>query len=375
MAEVLRCGSCGERDLAPVLDMGMQPLAEHDNGERYPLKLVKCTQCTLVQLSYIPDQHEMFPPDHPFATGNTTANRVNATRLAIRVAEILEDNHGGLVVDIGANDGTLLDHVRQADGSAQLVAVEPTNQIKKCHGKIRTWRQFFTSDTAKEIAETCGRAQVITACNVLAHVPDPHDFLTGVLTLLADDGVFITENHDWASVVNGLQIDTVYHEHLRYYSVSSLSRLLAFHGLLVSDMEKIPMHGGSFRTFAVREKENLAQRADTARSNLRRLMEIASEQGEIYGIGATTRATPLINYTGIGSYIACVCEISSSEKIGTDIPGTGIPVVDEKKLIEDQPPYALLLSWHIAHDIMSSLREKGYKGKFIIPLPEARIRD
>jgi len=357
--------------------MGLQPLAEHDNGQRYPLKLLKCTNCTLVQLSYIPDEHEMFPPDHPFATGNTRANHLNASRLAVRVAEIIYDNHGGLVVDIGANDGTLLDKIRQAtSGSSRLVAVEPTNQIAKCRKITAAYQEFFTSEVAARIREDHGPAQVITACNVLAHVPDPHDFLTGVLTLLADDGVFITENHDWASIANGLQIDTVYHEHLRYYSVASLSRLLAFHGLLIDDMEKIPMHGGSFRTFSVREKGNLESRANKARDSLTDLMQMLWRDGyNVYGIGATTRATPLINYADISPFLQCVCEVSSSEKIGTLIPGTEIPVVDEKVLFEDQPEYALLLSWHIADSIISSLRDKGYKGKFILPLPEARVID
>jgi hypothetical protein len=230
MAEILRCGSCGEHDLAPVLDMGMQPLAEHDNGERYPLKLVRCTNCTLVQLSYIPDQHEMFPPDHPYATGNTRAMRDHFGELADKV--LYRTSPEDLIVDIGANDGTFLTACPDA---LRRIAVEPTNQAAKCRKKdLTTWQKFFTSGLAREILGYAGPAKVITACNVLAHVPDPHDFLTGVLTLLADDGVFITENHDWASIANGMQIDTVYHEHLRYYSVSSLSRLLAGHGSMIS---------------------------------------------------------------------------------------------------------------------------------------------
>lgn len=374
MAEILRCGSCGEHDLVPVLDMGMQPLAEHDNGERYPLKLVKCTSCALVQLSYIPDQHEMFPPDHPYATGNTRALREHFAELAEKIQPWLCMND--LVVDIGANDGTFLSMLPVK--SLTTVAVEPTNQVKKCldKGITTTYQEFFTSKIAKVIRRDNGRAKVITATNVLAHVPDPHDFLTGVLTLLADDGVFVTENHDWASIANGMQIDTVYHEHLRYYSVASLSRLLAFHGLIVEDMEKISTHGGSFRTWAVKERGNLAERAGKARDSLTDLMSGLWLDGYgIYGIGATTRATPLINYAGISDSLACVCEVSSSEKIGTCIPGTGIPVVDENKLFEDQPQYALLLSWHLADDLIPKLREKGYKGKFIIPLPEARIID
>jgi hypothetical protein len=351
--------------------MGSQPLAENDNGKRYPLKLVRCTACTLVQLSYIPLQEEMFPPDHLYATGNTNALAVHFARLAARLSSRL--GFSDLVVDIGANDGTLLSGFLD---SVRCVAVEPTNQAAKCRDKgFRTWQQFFTADTAEDIVSVCGKAKIVTAANVLAHVPDPHDFLEGVLLLLDDDGVFVTENHDWASIANGLQIDTVYHEHLRYYSVASLSHLLARHGLIVDDMEKISVHGGSFRTWAVREQGDLAMRAGMAGMRLHETVRRARMKGPVYGIGATTRATPLVNYAGLAPYIDCVCEVSSSEKIGTCIPGTEILVADEKKLFEDQPPHALLLSWHIADDLIPKLREKGYKGNFIIPLPEARILD
>ena len=199
--------------------------------------------------------------------------------------------------------------------------------------------------------------------------------MSGVEHLLAPDGVFVTENHDVASVLDGLQIDTVYHEHLRYYSVTSLSRLLGMHGLVVTGVQKIPTHGGSFRVFARRPRRDLERRAERAAASLRLLLAEASAEVPVYGIGATTRATPLIHYAQIQDYLACVCEVPGSEKIGQAMPATSIPVVDEAKLIADQPPYALLLSWHLADSIIPSLRAKGYRGKFIIPLPEAVIAD
>ncbi len=368
MAEILRCGSCGERDLADVLDLGSQPLAEHDNGKRYPLKLVRCANCTLVQLSYIPDQQEVFPLDHPYVTGSTRVNREHFADLAEEVDCFTRP--GELIVDLGANDGTLL---AAYEDDVRLAAVEPTDQIFKCPERAVLYREFFTAELGMRIRSELGPAAVITACNVFAHVPDPHDFLDGVTALLADDGVFITENHDWASIANGLQIDTVYHEHLRYYSAASLSYLLTRHSLLVTRMEPVAMHGGSLRTCAVRERGSLGMRAGKLRESLRSLL--GGLQGDIYGIGACTRATPLIHYADIAGYLACVCEIPGSEKIGTSIPGTGIPVVDEAELIKDQPPYALLLSWHIADSVIPALRAKGYRGKFIIPLPEPRITD
>lgn len=374
---VTHCGVCGSWDLRPLLDMGAQPLAErHDDDTRYPLALLECQACTLVQLSCIVDQREVFPLSHPYATGNTGALRSHFAGLAEELTPLLAADD--LVVDIGANDGTFLSCFGPAGdgGSARILGVEPTDQAKKAAGRgIPVWQDYFGPEVGRRIREMYGPAKVVTACNVLAHTPDPHGFMTGVEHLLAPDGVFVTENHDLASVVDGLQIDTVYHEHLRYYSVTSLARLLGMHGLTITDVQKIPTHGGSFRVFARRPRRDLEARAGEAAAGLRTLLAQAGAEGPVYGIGATTRATPLICFAQISQYLACVCEVSGSDKIGLGLPGTSIPVVDEAKLIADQPPYALLLSWHIADSIIAALRAKGYRGKFIIPLPEAVIAD
>lgn len=370
--KVSHCGVCGSWDLRPLLDMGSQPLAErYGGGEQYPLALVECRACTLVQLSYIAPPEEVFPPDHPYATGNTGALRKHFAALAHELTPLLSP--GDLVVDIAANDGTLL---AEFTGAFRRLGVEPTDQSRKCADRgIPVWQNFFGPEVGKGIRELHGPAKVVTACNVLAHVPDPHGFMTGVTHMLAGDGVFVTENHDVASVLDGLQFDAIYHEHLRYYSITSLSRLLGMHGLVVTAVEKIGTHGGSFRTFARRPRRDLESRAREAAGRLRALVSEAYTEGPVYGIGATTRAAPLIWYTGIAPLITCVCEVPGSEKIGLAMPGTRIPVVDEAKLIADQPPYALLLSWHLADSIIPALRAKGYTGRFIVPLPEARVLD
>jgi hypothetical protein len=374
MGKVANCRTCGSGHLKQVLDLGEQPLAERDDGRLYPLELVECEQCRLVQLGYIVPQRELFPEDHPYATGNTQVNREHFAGLARKVAPMT--GPGDLVVDIGANDGTFLAALSREVRDLRLLAVEPTGQVRKCQEKgLLATQAFFSRELVDVILADRGPAKVITACNVLAHVPYPHDFLGGVVDLLADDGTFVTENHDWASIVNGLQIDTIYHEHLRYYSVASLSRLLAEHGLLVTDVERIAMHGGSFRVTAVRQQGGLAARAGKARRDLCAVLSTAAARGPVYGIGACTRATPLIHYAGIDRYLACICEVSGSEKIGMVMPGTTVPVVDEKALVEDQPPYALLFAWHVAGSIMPKLRDAGYKGQFIIPLPEPRFAD
>lgn len=371
--EVKACGGCGSAALRPWFDMGHQPLAEAVGASpRYPLALVRCEDCTLVQLSYVVDPREVFPPEHPYATGNSRMLRDHYLKLAGELER--EVAPGELVIDIGANDGTLIgsftDHLRR-------VAVEPTRQVRKCAPGIIRYQEFFTADLARKIREEHGPARVVTACNVLAHVPDPHDFLEGVATLLGDGGEFVTENHDLASITEGLQIDTIYHEHLRYYSVASLAVLLEKHGLRITSSQETLTHGGSFRVRARLQRAQWPSRANGAATALRGLLwQIAvKDKKVVYGIGATTRATPLIHYAGIASFLSCVCEVPGSEKIGRMMPGTQIPVVDERRLLEDQPPYALVLSWHIAGDIMPKLRAAGYRGKFIIPLSSPGVVD
>ena len=371
--EVTSCEGCGSSNLTRILDMGMQPLPENDNGKRYPLVLLRCSDCDLIQLSEFPPQEEVFAPDHPYTTGNSQERQQHFAGLAeIAVKRSITGFRIGLnplIVDIGANDGTFLKAVRERL-PARLLGIEPTNQFLKSDG-IEMWQEFFTFKTADDIREEYGPAAVVTACNVLAHVQDPHDFLNGVEYLLDDNGSFITENHDWNSITRGLQIDTVYHEHLRYFTMASLSGLLAQHGLTVVDLERIPAHGGSFRVTAMKEPPDLNRRAKLVKVRLQTLLKPL--EGPVYGVGATTRATPLIHYTGIQDLLECVCEVPGSDKIGRRIPGTQIPVVDEGRLIKDQPPYALILSWHIADIIMPKIRQMGYRGKFIIPLPEPEI--
>lgn len=372
--EVTACGGCGSASLRPLFSMGRQPLAERMSASaRYPLALVRCGNCTLVQLSHTVSQEELFRPDHPYATGNSAALRRHYADLASSLASslFLDD----LVIDIGANDGTLLGSY--PGPGLRKAAVEPTGQVLKCGPGIIRYQEFFSAELARKIREDHGPAAVITACNVLAHVPDPHDFLDGVQLLLGEGGEFITENHDLASITEGLQVDAIYHEHLRYYSVASLSALLERHGMRVTSSRQVPVHGGSFRMRARVQRPGWQFRAEGAAAALRGMLwrAVHLEKKSVYGIGAATRATPLIHYAGIARFITLVCEVPGSEKIGTLIPGTQIPVADEKRLTEDQPGYALLLSWHLAGDIMPKLRAAGYRGAFIIPLPSPEVID
>ena len=210
---------------------------------------------------------------------------------------------------------------------------------------------------------------------MFGHVPDPHDFLDGVNELLRPDGILIIDNQDWYNVIQDLQIDTVYHEHLRYYSPASLSWLLGKHDLLVTGIYRIQMHGGLFRAVAVPQKTDLQGRASRLAAQLRFALAGAAQDGPIYAVTAPTRATSLVNYARIGNYLTCACEITGSDKIGAVIPGTGVPIVDEQKLFDDQPPTALILAWDIADYLIAVLRKRGYAGRIMVPLPELRVND
>ena len=378
---VNRCGICGSARLESVLNLGQSPPTcvmvpvgtRRATEEHHPLELLRCADCTLVQLSVVIDPEVVFPPDYPYSSGNSRALHDNFEDLARAANGWLGGlRSDDLVVDIGANDGTLLS--KFAD--CRTAAVEPTDQILKSDllmGDTAAYNEFFSEELAARIVRELGPAKVITACNVLAHVDDPGDVMRGIGRLLADDGLLIVENHDLASVVDG-QWDTVYHEHLRYYDPHSFNALLEAYGFGCREWQQIPTHGGSFRMLAQRgvhvtpsprdyDFDTLADTAKRARRELRRV-------SGAWGIGATARATTIINYCGMDVQdIPCVCEVPGSDKIGHYIPGTRIPVVDEARLFEEQPAHVVLFSWHLADRIVPKLRESGYTGEIILPLP------
>lgn len=378
------CQLCGGTDLESVLHLGsspptcnMVPVGWSAEETHYPLELLRCSDCMLVQLSMVPPPAEVFPPDYPYSSGNSKALHDNFEDLAQSVTWAAGLTGHDLVVDIGANDGTLLS---KFDG-CRRIGVEPTRQGERFPAAAGWFEGFFTEAVACRLREFNGPAKVITACNVLAHVEDIHEVMRGVDVLLADDGVFIAENHDLASVVNG-QWDTIYHEHLRFYDEHSFHVLLHKYGLGPERWQKIGTHGGSFRVIAMKgfgvpvldpTPEYDFAKLNREIASARHAIRMATRSGRLWGIGATARATTIINHCGLDvDDIPCVCEVSGSDKIGHYIPGTRIPVVDEAELFEAQPPGALLFSWHLADSIVPKLRERGYERPVTVPLPKLR---
>jgi C-methyltransferase C-terminal domain/Methyltransferase domain/Putative zinc binding domain len=404
-AIVERCQICDSTDLDQVLFLGYLPPVNQmwpigrTPGEQaaYPALLLRCRHCQLAQLGLVVDPQILFPPEYPYSSGTTKILRENFAELCREATPLLRLAPNDLVVDIGSNDGTLLSNFQTA--GFRVHGIEPTQMgvVAQQRG-IPTTISFLSSESAERVRGEQGPAKVVTATNVFAHIENVHAVVDNIRRLLADDGTFISESHYLVSLVETLQYDTIYHEHLRYYTLSSVEQLLTRHGLEIFYAKRIPTHGGSIRIYAARKgvrtpdpvvAEIRRQEAAVSLESLKKfrervvqsklallgfLQKLKADGKRIYGIGAPSRASTLVNYVGLDDGILdCVLEIKGSYKIGKYMPGTLIPVVDEAKLFDDPPDCALLLSWHIADELVGKLRSRGYQGQFLIPLPEPRI--
>ena len=401
------CQICGNERLETVLSLGYMPpvnqMVPVGQVPRqlpwFPTTLLYCGRCELVQLGTVVDPVIIFPPDYPYTSGMTRILRDNFAELYAEAANMLALGKGDFIVDIGSNDGTLIANFQ--NGGHRILGIEPTNVARIANQRgITTLQSYFSKAVAGEVKAKHGAAKVVTAANCFAHIEDIHAIVEGIVELLAPDGVFISESHYLIGHLDKLQYDTIYHEHLRYYSVGSLAHLLGMHGLEVFHARPIPTHGGSIRVYAARkgtrpiapsvqrmldaEPHGDAMRARLAHfrrevtlSKLRLhafIRDIKEKDGRIVGISAPSRASTLVNYVGLDeAIIDYVCEIEGSLKIGKYMPGTLIPVVEESRIFADQPDCAIIFSWHIADELAPKLRQKGYRGMLVTPLPTPRV--
>jgi C-methyltransferase C-terminal domain/Methyltransferase domain/Putative zinc binding domain len=401
------CQVCGHAPLDDVLSLGYMPPVNQmvpigtvpQQQPWFPTNLLHCRNCDLVQLGLAVDPAIIFPPEYPYTSGTTKLLRDNFADLQRESAAMLGLSADDLVVDIGSNDGTLLGNFKAA--GTRVLGIEPTDvgDIANERG-IPTLKRYFGPEVAREVVGEHGPASVVTAANCFAHIEDVHAIVDGIVAMLKEDGAFISESHYLIGLLDTLQYDTVYHEHLRYYSVASLKHLLEMHDLEVFHARPIPSHGGSIRVYAARRGTHTVQdsvrrmlvaeprgealvkrlaafRRDVVLSKLRllsMLRELKEKGQRVAGISAPSRASTLVNYVGLDeALIDYVCEIPGSLKIGKYMPGTQIPVVDEAKLFKDQPDCAVIFSWHIADELAPKLKAKGFRGQLITPLPVPRV--
>ena len=390
----MRCQSCHSTDFASVVSLGYLPPvnAFHRIGQPrktldfLPTDVFECRKCGLVQLAYIPSMEDVFPHDYPYRTGVTASLVKHFDDFARYYVSERHLKPTDLVVDIGGNDGTLCQSFRKINPAWRVVNVEPCREpAKDSENKgISTFVDVWDPLTAKRIrSKDDGRgAKLITACNVFAHTPDPNLFMEAVSELLDDDGEFVAEFQYWPKTVEVGAWDTIYHEHVRYWTLDAVNNLFHRHGFYMDDWRSIDTHAGSMRVIAYKAEQThetgldgewkgtppyFAARVSSSRKSIHDM--VMKSVGRVVAIGAPSRGTTLIHAAGLASNgrISAVLENPASPKVGCWLPGTEIPVIAETEQELASADVALLLSWHL-DGLEEKLRAKGFKGIFLRPM-------
>ncbi len=401
------CRACDRRNLLLFLQLGPTPVPNgflkayhlHKAEKFYPLDVCFCKDCGLVQLAHVVSPKVMFK-NYVYIPSTSETMRTHFASLAKQSVKITGAKPGDLSVDIGSNDGTLLKSF-QALGM-KVLGVDPAENLAKKANKegIETICALFTKEVALKIRKKYGAAKTITATNVVAHVHDLHDFFEGIKTLLSDEGLLIAEFPYLVDLIEKVEFDTIYQEHLSYFSITPFEKLLKRQGLYLIDVQRLSIHGGSVRVFVSKKpapesgsvkrllqleqkKEILnpetylkfRRKVDKVRHELVQLLwGLRLKNKQIVGYGASAKGNVMLNYCRIGPETLDYIVDSISYKQGKFTPGMHIPIFPEAKLIKDQPEYTLLLAWNFADEIIkkqAEYRKKG--GKFILAIPKLRI--
>lgn len=403
-----RCRSCSSERGNIILDLGIQPLANNllnksdlDSSEpKFPLRLAVCDNCYLMQIVDLVPPVKLFSEYFYFSSFSDTMVE-HARKAAQRYIKEFNLTSNSFVIEIASNDGYLLKNFVEA--KIPCLGIEPAKNVAEVAIKngIPTVVEFFGEQYARKLIRDGKKADLILANNVFAHVPDINGFVEGLKTALKPEGSVILEFPYGIEMVENNEFDTIYHEHVFYFTMTALVPLFASHGLQIYNVERIPIHGGSLRLFAghprehsignsvktlLEEEQNkgikdlnfylsFSERVKKLKDELASLLyDLKSRKKTIAAYGASAKGTTLLNYIGLDNSLIDFIADRSLYKQGKFSPGMHIPIVPPDWLVKKQPDYTLLLTWNFAEEILNQQAEyKKRGGKFIIPIPEVKI--
>lgn len=408
MSSALCCRSCDSTSLRLILDLGDQPLANNlllpsdlDKPEpRFSLQLYVCPDCWLIQIGELVPPVELFSEYLYFSSFSDTM-LLHARQAASDHIAQFQLGQDSLVVEIASNDGYLLKNFKAAN--IPCLGIEPASNIAKVARDqgIETLVEFFGGDLAGKLASEGKQADLILGNNVFAHAPVTNDFVAGLQRLLKPSGAIVLEFPHGQEMLLHNEFDTIYHEHVFYFTVLALRPLFARHGLEIFDVKRLSIHGGSLRLYVAHTGafpissrveevvnqelaeglasmavyESFAQRAYKIRDDLVALTaKIRDEGGSVAAYGASAKGSTLCNFCGLDAGIIKFVADRSTYKLGRLTPGTHIPIVTPETLSLEQPDYTLLLTWNFSEEILA--QQKAYReagGRFIIPIPEVKV--
>lgn len=406
------CRSCGATELCPVLDLGRMPLANAlltveqlaQPEAVYPLELVFCPACTLVQITETVPPEQLFREYFYLSSFSDTLLR-HAEKIAGQLSGSRRLDTNSLVIEIASNDGYLLQYYKRA--GIPVLGIEPATNIARAAEEERgipTLSEFFGSALAAELVRQGKYADVIHANNVLAHVADLNGFVSGLQLLLRENGVAVIEVPYVKDMIDGTEFDTIYHEHLCYFSLTALDRLFRRHNLMIQSVERLPIHGGTLRIYAGKDNpaaeqtrssftpglfeeekawavgefefyRGFGEKVERLRSDLLTLLrDLKAQDKRIAVYGASAKGSTLLNWFGIGRETIDYVVDRSTAKQGYYTPGTHLPIYSPEHLLEALPDYVLLLTWNFADEILEQQNEYRRRGgRFIIPIPNVRV--
>jgi len=400
---------CASFNIQKFLDLGLSALADDFLTKKqlklpesfYPLNVFMCKNCGLCQLGYVVQPDLMFNENYPYDSSTTKTGKEHFFKMAFDLCDRFNIQSNSLAIDVGSNVGVLLSGFKEK--GLRVLGIEPSSNVAKIAIKsgIETKVEFFSNKLAKKIHRQHGEASIITATNVFAHTDDLNDFLKAVKTLLSVDGIFVIEAPYLTNLLENLEYDTIYHEHVSYLSLKPLKQFCKKFGLDVFDVEMQEIHGGTMRyyigqkgkrklsesihkflnlekqkkIYSLHRLKKFARDVQNHRKQLNRLLnDLNIKNKRIVGLSAPAKGNTLLNYCGIGPETLDYVTEKNPLKIGKYTPGTHIPVYSDDVLIKDRPDYALILAWNFADEIIKNNQKyRKIGGKFIIPIPIPRI--